>query len=262
MSTCLLNRIYIIFLPSHSSHAWQPLDVGVFSILKRRFRHWFRERCYGRASESTDKTDFLWALGMAWQEVLGVPDYIIKGFRASGIWPVNRKLALRNPYVKQLEGPESTRSKKTPLQSQPPDILEPIAVTEVRTPKSSKDVDRIREILANIDPAFGNPTTRLLFRKVGKALDNSNVQLTAAENHNNQLTAALEKAGSKKRKKVEPDPNQEFVRLKDVRLVKEGLQKGSTGPNVVTPQNEPEEEEEKEIEYENSDPECIVVRMR
>ena len=234
----------------------------MFSVLKRRFRHWFRERCYGRASEATDKTDFLWALGMVWQEVMGVPDYIQKGFRASGMWPVNRKLALNNPYVKKLEGPEGPRVARATTNSQPPDFLEPIAATDVRTPKSSKDVNKLQEILTSIDPSFRNPTARLLFKKMGKALDESNIKLTATENHNNQLTAALERTGSKKRRKVEPDPNQEFVQLKDVRLVKEGLQGSSTGPNVVTPQNEPEEKEDEESEYKNDDPECIVVRMR
>ncbi|RYP61877.1 hypothetical protein DL771_009966 [Monosporascus sp. 5C6A] len=56
---CLQNKIYVIFLPAHASHVFQPFDVGVFATLKRRFRYWFRERCYGRASEATDKTDFL-----------------------------------------------------------------------------------------------------------------------------------------------------------------------------------------------------------
>ena len=262
MWTCLINKIYIVFLPSHSSHAWQPLDVGVFSVLKRRFRYWFRERCYGRASEATDKTDFLWALGMAWNEVVGISRYIEKGFKASGMWPVNRKLVLKNPYVKQLTAAEGDPASNTKQSSQPPDFLAPIAAVNVNTPKSSKDVDKLREILTRIDPAFKNPTTRLLFRKVGKALDDSNNKLTAAENHNNQLTSALEKATSKKRRKVEPDPNHEFVKLKDVRLVKAGLQGPAKEPNVVTPQNEPQNEEEKEGEYENDDPECIVVRMR
>ncbi|RYP57254.1 hypothetical protein DL771_011502 [Monosporascus sp. 5C6A] len=65
MWMCLQNKIYIIFLPAHASHVFQPLDVGVFATLKRRFRYWFRERCYGRASEATNKTDFLWALSKA-----------------------------------------------------------------------------------------------------------------------------------------------------------------------------------------------------
>ncbi|RYO76737.1 hypothetical protein DL764_010281 [Monosporascus ibericus] len=197
MWTCLINRIYIVFLPSHSSHVWQPLDVGVFSVLKRRFRYWFRERCYGRSSEATDKTDFLWALATAWKEVMGVSRYIKQGFKASGMWPVDRDRALKSPYVKKSDG--------------------------LDTPKSSKDLKILEKALIKVDPAFGKATGRLLFRKVGKALDISNSELTALENHNNQLTSALEKAHPKKLKKVETDPNQEFVRLKNVREVKAGL---------------------------------------
>ena len=45
MWTCLLHRIYIVFLPSHASHAFQVLDAGVFAFFKERFRDWFAERC-------------------------------------------------------------------------------------------------------------------------------------------------------------------------------------------------------------------------
>ena len=59
MELCLMNRIWVVYLPSHSSQAFQPLDVGVFNYFKRRFRRHFRARCYSRLSEATDKADFL-----------------------------------------------------------------------------------------------------------------------------------------------------------------------------------------------------------
>ncbi|RYP70924.1 hypothetical protein DL771_005174 [Monosporascus sp. 5C6A] len=208
MWTCLINRIYIVFLPSHSSHVWQPLDVGVFSVLKRRYRYWFRERCYGRTSEATDKTDFLWALGKAWNEVMKVPRYIKTGFRASGL----------------------------------------------NTPKSSRDLKDLETALIKVDPAFGKPTARLLFRKMRKALDVSSSELTALEHHNSQLTPALEKARPKKLRKVEADPNQEFVRLKNVKEVKAGLKGNAQGPSSVTPQNEAQDEEGEESDYDTDDP--------
>ncbi|RYP19598.1 hypothetical protein DL766_008401 [Monosporascus sp. MC13-8B] len=99
MWTCLLNRIYIVFLPSHSSQAFQALDVGVFSYFKRRFRTWFRERCFGRASEATDKEDFLWALERAWQDVFGTSKYIVAGFKASGTWP-SRNIEVTDTFQK------------------------------------------------------------------------------------------------------------------------------------------------------------------
>ena len=38
MLKCLENKIWIAWLPAHLSHITQPLDVGVFSFLKRRYR--------------------------------------------------------------------------------------------------------------------------------------------------------------------------------------------------------------------------------
>ncbi|RYO82061.1 hypothetical protein DL762_006793 [Monosporascus cannonballus] len=96
MWMCLQNKIYIIFLPAHASHVFQPLDVGVFATLKRRYRYWFRERCYGRASEATDKTDFLWAFAKAWEEVMMTSEYIMKGWEATGLRPINKRKVLNN----------------------------------------------------------------------------------------------------------------------------------------------------------------------
>ncbi|RYP03077.1 hypothetical protein DL765_010610 [Monosporascus sp. GIB2] len=217
MWTCLINKIYIVFLPLHLSHAWQPLDVGVFATLKRRFRYWFRERCYGRASEATDKTDFLWALAKAWKEVMGVLRYIKSGFRATGMWPVDRDRALKSKYVKKNEDAGNRPAAESFIIPQQPDFLSPIALMGFNTPKSSRDLKVFEKALIKADPAFGKATARLLFRKVGKALDLCNSELTALENHNSQLASALEKARPKKLRKVEADPNQEFVRLKNVR---------------------------------------------
>ncbi|RYO92532.1 hypothetical protein DL764_008115 [Monosporascus ibericus] len=257
MWTCLINRIYIVFLPSHSSYVWQPLDMGIFSVLKRRFRYWFRERCYGRSSEATDKTDFLWALATAWKEVMGVSRYIKQGFKASGMWPINRDRALKSPYVKKSNGAGNAPVAKPSAILQQPDFLEPIASIGLNTPKSSKDLKILEKALIKVDPAFGKATGRLLFRKVGKALDISSSELTALENHNNQLTSALEKARPKKLKKVETNPNQEFVRLKNVREVKAGLKSNLQEPSSITPQNEAQDKEEEEKEYDTDDPDCI-----
>ncbi|KEQ90523.1 hypothetical protein AUEXF2481DRAFT_55663, partial [Aureobasidium subglaciale EXF-2481] len=35
---CKQHKIFLLFLPAHSSHVLQPLDLGVFSPLKSRYR--------------------------------------------------------------------------------------------------------------------------------------------------------------------------------------------------------------------------------
>ncbi|RYP58830.1 hypothetical protein DL771_011106 [Monosporascus sp. 5C6A] len=216
---CLQNKIYIVFLPAHASHVFQPLDVGVFSTLKRRFRYWFRERCFGRASEATDKTDFLWALSHAWQEVMMVSKYIMKGWEATGLRPINRAKALNN-----------------------------------------RDVKVVEKALVEIDPVFGRPTARLLFRKIGKALDEKNNKLSATEVQNSQLTAAIDKAKPKKRKTVQPEPNEDFVRMISVRKVKVGLRTAPKRRSTATQRNQQEDEPSESEEDSEDDPECIIGR--
>jgi hypothetical protein len=35
---CKQNKIHLLFLPAHTSHVLQPLDLGVFALLKSRYR--------------------------------------------------------------------------------------------------------------------------------------------------------------------------------------------------------------------------------
>jgi hypothetical protein len=38
MTICYLNNVYLLFLPAHTSHVLQPLDLGYFSSLKTVYR--------------------------------------------------------------------------------------------------------------------------------------------------------------------------------------------------------------------------------
>ena len=86
----------------------------------------------------------------------------------------------------------------------------------IATPKSSREVNFIQSRFSSFDPAFKNPTARLLFRKISKALNNKISQLAAFKLKVQQLTAALKKARPKKRRKVITDFNKEFIRLKRI----------------------------------------------
>ncbi len=37
MTTCYLNNVYLLFLPTYTSHVLQPLDLGCFSSLKTEY---------------------------------------------------------------------------------------------------------------------------------------------------------------------------------------------------------------------------------
>jgi hypothetical protein len=51
MIECALNNVYLPFLPAHTSHITQPLDVGCFSSLRAEYR-----RLVGNFVALTNKT--------------------------------------------------------------------------------------------------------------------------------------------------------------------------------------------------------------
>ena len=255
---CLINKIWILFLPAHSSHVFQPLDVGVFAVLKRKYRSYLRNRLFGRLSEDVEKEDFLYAISKAWYFTMQ-PKYMGVGWRCSGSWPVDRNEPARNPYL-TFGGAERTLPSVVPVTSLiPPDFASQMSGIVITTPRSSREVYSVKSQLTSFNPAFKSPTCRLLFRKIGKALDDRISQLATAELKVQQLTAALERARPKKRRKVIADPNEEFVRLKRVREVKEDIREGRRAPRSVTRQNQQEEVPVQASVGDEGTQECIEV---
>ena len=59
MYHCRLNRVFILYLPSHSSHKSQPLDRSIFSPLKNYFRQNTKALTHYKASSPANKQRFL-----------------------------------------------------------------------------------------------------------------------------------------------------------------------------------------------------------
>lgn len=82
------NQIIIMCLPPNTSHALQPLDVGVFKSVKASWRiiltDWFRDS----RLKTVDKAVFPLLLKKLWACLN--PSHAVNGFRGSGLLPVNR----------------------------------------------------------------------------------------------------------------------------------------------------------------------------
>lgn len=74
------------------------------------------------------------------------------------------------------------------------------------------------------------------------------------------MLTTFEKVKLKKKKKVIPDPNSEFVRLKDVKKVQEGMKGFTPKPTRVTWSKKVIIKEEEESEHYSDDEDCIIVR--
>ncbi|KPA39283.1 transposase [Fusarium langsethiae] len=135
-----------------------------------------------------------------------------------------------------------------------------MSAVDVQTPKSSRDLVKLQRSLMAVDPAFGQSAARLLFRKVGKALDDNIVKLTAAEVQTDHLTNALEKARPQKRRRVIPDPNKDFVELHEVQTEKARLAAEGGGESDIHSDLEGSTLSDSGSEKSSEAEDCIEVR--
>uniref|UniRef100_A0A8H7MYJ1 DDE-1 domain-containing protein n=1 Tax=Bionectria ochroleuca TaxID=29856 RepID=A0A8H7MYJ1_BIOOC len=176
MIKCFQNDIFLLFLPSHSSHVLQPLDISVFSPVKRAYREELAKKDILIDSSPISKMTFLQCYAKA--RFIGLTDMNIRSsWKGSGLWPINIAKPLMSPYVmKPVFGP--FRPPSTPPSTPPragmkrKDHHEP----DISTPKGSHQVRKI--IRDFIDDKVIDPPMRLLFRKICKGLDEQQVKIS------------------------------------------------------------------------------------
>jgi hypothetical protein len=126
MFTCFSNNIYLLFLPAHTSHILQPLDLGIFSPLKRAYRRFLAELDSLTDSAPIGKLNFLRCLSKARKQAITRRN-ILSGWRATGIWPIQRNKPLHSSRILPPRPPPLT----PPLPPNPP-YLRPLPQSVVR----------------------------------------------------------------------------------------------------------------------------------
>ncbi|KAJ0126839.1 Uncharacterized protein HZ326_30053, partial [Fusarium oxysporum f. sp. albedinis] len=98
MATCFLNNVYCCYLPAHCSHGLQPLDNGIFNVIKGAYRKELQKLASLTDSAPVDKVNFIRAYAEAWEAGMR-KDIILSGWRFTGNWPINRYKALAHPEI-------------------------------------------------------------------------------------------------------------------------------------------------------------------
>lgn len=207
--------MYLLFLPSHSSHVLQPLDLSVFSPLKQFYRKELSNQQIQSDLSPIGKVTFLHCYIKARVATM-IESTIKAGWKAAGLWPVNISKPLLNPLVAQPLTwqlaqpltPERASTKRKRENNQ-----------DLSTPRGSHQVRRM--VSGLLDQRQIDPTTRLLFRKICKGLDDQNTQISLNAVRIRNLEAQNRLQKPQKRAKVIEDPNNRFVRIKQIMEAKQ-----------------------------------------
>ncbi|KFA68634.1 hypothetical protein S40285_09404 [Stachybotrys chlorohalonatus IBT 40285] len=112
METAAEHKIQLLYLPSHTSHITQPLDVACFFPPKAAFHEASRSFASFEIRAPQQKQLFIKTYQTARTLVL-TEDNIWAGFRATGIFSFSRRRALR-PVFEAQQAPATDLTPTTP----------------------------------------------------------------------------------------------------------------------------------------------------
>ena len=89
------NHIILFCLPPHTTHLCQPLDRSCFSPLKAAYNQHCQEFLSSNPGQVINRFNFTQIFSRAWTQAM-TPANIIMGFRATGVYPLNRYVVLQH----------------------------------------------------------------------------------------------------------------------------------------------------------------------
>jgi hypothetical protein len=137
MYSCFQNNVYLLFLPPHTSHVLQPLDLSVFSSLKSHYRKEVGFLGLLTDSSPIGKQNFLSCYLKARKEALSAK--IIKnGWKATGLWPKSMAKPLLSPLLLENSNARINTLQASQSESRPSRIDSPLVI--LSTPRKSIEI--------------------------------------------------------------------------------------------------------------------------
>ena len=204
MWICKQHQIQLLYLPAHSSHVLQPLDLAPFSVIKSSYRQQIQELASLDDAAPVKKERFITCYYQAREA--GLTERVIRaGWLATGLSPFNINKVLTSSQVSQR--PTTPLSQQQP--QQPPQGF-------LSTPQGPRDLYIAKHKVQSCE-SIGR-MTRLLLQKAGKALAVANTRAAGLEAEKRRLEQQVEDASPQQpRKRVQQDPNLRFTEVDSIR---------------------------------------------
>jgi hypothetical protein len=173
---CKQNKVHHLSLPAHSSHVLQPLDLLVFSVVKRFYQQQIQTLLYLDDAAPVKKERFITAYYAAREGAI-TKRVVRAGWAASGISPLNIDWVVNSSQVSQRPITPPRQNQPQPTQSY------------LSTPHGPRDVFVAQRQLHK-DESVGRKTHQF-FKKVGKALVAANTRAAQLKTENKRLYSQL-----------------------------------------------------------------------
>jgi hypothetical protein len=207
MWECFINRIIPYYLIAHASHILQPLDLTVFSSLKRTYRAAVNRDSHLDDTAPVKKQRFLEYYQEAREQAMTTSN-IMSGFASAGIVPLNSRKVLSSPFIIQTNKPAAPEANTTPITA----TEEPKVQL---TPSNRRELYERRRSLEQCTKL--DHDTRALLQGCERGFDRlhyENAQLRQrlgiVERQNNDYKA-------KRTKREAMDPNDKFIDIQDIK---------------------------------------------
>jgi hypothetical protein len=204
MWECRQHQIHLLYLPAHTSHLLQPLDLAPFSVIKSKYRHQIQELSLIDDAAPVKKERFISSYHQA--RVNGLSDRVIRaGWRATGLAPYNPDIVLSSSQI-------SAR----PIT--PPQVIQPIHISDpiYRTPQRSQDVYRAQQQLQRSELLSRN--TRTVLAKAAKAISQAQSHAAQLQASNQLLHQKIDSIVSTQvRKRTRINPNHRFSEVDTIK---------------------------------------------
>jgi DDE superfamily endonuclease/Tc5 transposase DNA-binding domain len=208
MKLCKDNRVILLYLPAHTSHLLQPLDISCFSPLKSRYHKELGQLSSLDDSAPIKKHNFISLYSQSRMEALNNHN-IRAGFRGAGIWPLNPDKVLNSTQL-------NVNHTIVPRQ-----ITPELISYAFQTPKGPKDIysQEYDGISAREFRAFQG--------KIAKSISTKNAEIATLKAQVARLEKTVEDISGivRKRKRVVPDPNERFARIDQIVAAQEAAKK-------------------------------------
>lgn len=209
---CFREKVQLLYLPAHTSHFLQPLDVAVFAPLKAAYRSFIRSVPVASLSSPASKQRFIRAYEFASKQAISISN-IKQGFEKTGIWPLNGDKVLEQVRIEA----GAIRCAATP-----PNSTQTMEKELLFTPIKGRDIFAQFEYVdtPNLPSREARSRKRSFLQFAAKRIDRDSMTKAVLRADLHVATTFIDTHTIQKGKKVRINPNEGFARVEEFELAR------------------------------------------